>query len=84
MKKLVLLALVSGSAFAQEVPSETVEVKFKERTEIIFDGVKLDGQHVGPNNTLIAEPPRAAEFPPLIELRKDFSHEMRRSVDAIK
>lgn len=87
MKKLVLLALISTPALAQEdAPTEDrVEVQFKPRTNIDFENaVKVDGTLLGPDLKMVTPPPRSKDFNPLIRLRQTFAPEMKASVDAVK
>ncbi len=81
---LLLLPFLATSAFAQdEVETETREVRYKERTEIDFDGVDVTGELVKPQGALVVNR-RKAEFNPLIKLRESFDTEMKQSVDEVK
>lgn len=71
----------STTAFAQEDASRGV--KYKERTEIDFEGVDVTGELVKPQGQLLLDRKRA-NFNPLIRLRDNFNDEMRRSVDEVK
>ncbi|MCB9692803.1 MAG: hypothetical protein H6736_13415 [Alphaproteobacteria bacterium] len=80
----LLLPLFSTAAFAQDdLDTDTREVKYKERTEIDFDGVDVTGELVKPQGTLSVER-RKADFNPLIKLRESFDTEMKQSVDEVK
>ena len=59
------------------------QIKYKERTEIDFEGVDVTGELVKPQGQLLLDR-RKAEFNPLIKLRADFNDEMKASVDQIK
>jgi len=74
--------LFSGSAFAQDETSGR-EVRYKERTEIDFEGVDVTGELVKPSGALLLDR-RKADFNPLIKLRTDFNREMKQSVDQVK
>ena len=74
-----LLALPTF-AFAQD---EERTVKYKERTEIDFEGLDVSGELVKPQGALLLDRKRAS-FNPLIRLRTDFNQEMAESVDEIK
>lgn len=78
---LVSLALFSGAAWAQD--EEDRKVKYKERTEIDFEGLDVNGELVKPSGALLLDRKRA-NFNPLIRLRTDFNQEMAESVDEIK
>ncbi len=75
---MVWLLLVI-SAFAQE----DVEVIYKKRTEIDFEGVEVEGQLVKPQGSLIIEKRKVA-FNPLITIRQDFNVEISESVRNVK
>lgn len=87
-----LIGLLSASAFAsisfatpaiaQDATDDRV-IKYKERTEIDFEDVDVNGQLVKPAGALLLERKRAS-FNPLIRLREDFNDEMKRSVDEVK
>jgi hypothetical protein len=74
---------LSSSAFAQEVDSDGRQIKYKERTEIDFEGVDVTGELVKPQGALTLER-RKANFNPLIKLRTDFNEEMKQSVNEVK
>ena len=84
---LTVSALASVSlvapAMAQEAPEDNRVIKYKERTEIDFEDVDVNGQLVKPAGALLLERKRAS-FNPLIRLREDFNDEMKRSVDEVK
>jgi hypothetical protein len=75
------LTIFSGSAWAQD--EEERKVKYKERTEIDFEGLDVSGELVKPSGALLLDRKRAS-FNPLIRLRTDFNQEMAESVDEIK
>lgn len=79
----------SGGAFAQDAPAAEADadagrsIKYKERTEIDFEGVDVSGELVKPAGALLLDR-RKAQFNPLIRLRSDFNEEMKASVDEVK
>ena len=75
------LFATSSVAFAQEEEERTV--KYKERTEIDFEGLDVSGELVKPSGALLLDRKKAS-FNPLIRLRTDFNQEMAESVDEIK
>lgn len=84
----LLLVLAPLAAHAQETAPEVDEssgrqVRYKERTEIDFEGVELDGELVGPPISTLDER-RALKFRSFIQLRTDFKPEMAQSVDNVK
>ncbi len=78
---ITLMAFTSATAWAQDDDGRSV--KYKERTEIDFDGVDVQGELVKPAGQLFLDR-RKAQFNPLIRLREDFEEEMKQSVDAVK
>jgi len=79
-----LVATVSGSAFAQEETDDSGRaIRYKERTEIDFEGVDVSGELVKPSGTLLLDVKRG-QFNPLIRLRENFNDEMIQSVDEVK
>jgi hypothetical protein len=77
---------LSGVALAQEGgevdPESGRQIKYKERTEIDFEGVDVTGELVKPQGQLLLDR-RKAEFNPLIKLRSEFNDEMKESVNEI-
>ena len=80
--RYIVLFLVSGVAFANDSEEEP-KVVYKERTEIDFEGVEVQGELVKPQGSLLLER-KHAKFNPMIKLRTDFDDEMDKSVDEIK
>ncbi len=76
------MMFLAGPAFAQADDSGR-QIKYKERTEIDFEGVDVQGELVKPNGQLLLDR-RKASFNPLIRLREDFNKEMKDSVDEVK
>lgn len=77
------LTLAAAPAFAQEADESGRSVKYKERTEIDFEGVDVQGELVKPQGQLLLDR-RKASFNPLIRLRTEFNNEMKQSVDEVK
>ncbi len=82
---LVTVGLVAfpGVAAAQETDETGRQIKYKERTEIDFEGVDVNGELVKPAGTLLLDR-RKANFNPLIRIRENFAEEMKQSVDEVK
>jgi hypothetical protein len=78
---------VSFPAFAQDDEASAEEtgrqVRYKERTEIDFEEVDVNGELVKPQGSLLLDRKRAS-FNPLIRIRQDFNAEMKESVDEVK
>jgi len=80
MLTFIFLSLLNV-AHAQN--DEKPEVKYKDKTEIDFEGVEIEGELVKPQGALLLERKRA-HFNPLITLRSNFNKEMNGSVNDIK
>ena len=80
MKYFMLLSLIANG-HAQD--AEEPKVVYKQKTEIDFEGVQIEGDLVRPEGTLLLER-KGAKFNPMIKLRRDFDDEMERSVQEIK
>jgi len=76
-----MLWLFLSIAIAQD--TEGQKVIYKQKTEIDFEGLEIEGQLLKPHGSIITER-KQATFNPLIQLRTDFSREMKESVKEIK
>jgi hypothetical protein len=75
---------VAAPAFAQEDDAaEGRAIKYKEREEIDFEGVDVQGELVKPAGQLLMDA-KKIQFNPLIRLRENFDVEMKQSVDEVK
>ena len=85
MRFLVLFLMFSTTAMADdtEEPTQERRVVYKQRTEIDFEGVEVEGTLVRPQGALILAR-KAGSFNPLIRLRMDFEPELNNSVNLIK
>ena len=85
MKFLALLLMFSTTAMAEDPvsPDEDRRIVYKQRTEIDFEGVEVEGTLVRPQGALILAR-KAGSFNPLIRLRMDFEPELNNSVNLIK
>ena len=70
------------SAHAQD-EEESRKVIYKQRTEIDFDSVDVNGELIKPAGALLIDRKRA-KFNPLIRLRTDWREEMKKSIDKVK
>lgn len=75
MLNLLLIATLSHA--------EETQIVYKQKTEIDFEGVDVEGELVKPEGQLITER-EVAQFNPLIKLRYNFNEEMSQSVNDIK
>ena len=76
------LTALSTAAFAQDEDGNR-QIKYKERTEIDFEGVDVSGELVKPQGSLLIDR-KKAQFNPLIELRENFNQEMKDSINEVK
>ena len=77
-----LFFLLVNLAYADD-PKEEPKVVYKQRTEIDFEGVEIEGELVKPQGSLVLDR-RHAKFNPMIKLRTDFDDEMDKSVQEVK
>ena len=70
-------------AHADEPKEEEPKIVYKQRTEIDFEGVEIDGELVKPQGSLLLER-KHAKFNPMIKLRTDFDDMIEDSVKEIK
>ena len=82
MRTLIVIVLLTMSlpALAQD---DDRNVRYKDRTEIDFEGVDVSGELVKPQGALLLDRKRA-NFNPLIKLRTDFNPEMSQSINNVK
>ncbi len=79
---MFMLLLLASLSYAEE-PTEEPKVIYKQKTEIDFEGVEVEGELVKPQGSLILDR-KGAKFNPMIKLRTDFDDEMDKSVDEVK
>jgi hypothetical protein len=78
----MLLLLLVNLAFASD-ESEDREVVYKQKTEIDFEDLEIEGILQKPQSALVLER-KKANFNPLIKLRTDWNDAMEQSVDEVK
>ena len=77
----MLWLLFISLALGQDEPEP--QVVYKQKTEIDFEGLEIEGQLLKPHGAIVQER-KGAAFNPLIQLRTDFNQEMKSSVSEIK
>ncbi len=77
-----MLLLILNLSVAQAQDNDR-SVRYKERTEIDFEGIDITGEMIKPTGALIQER-ETAKFNPLIKIRTDFNPEMSQSVNDVK
>ena len=81
MKKYFIIALLSYSPIS--TADDEPKVVYKDKTEIDFEALELEGELVKPQGALVLER-KKANFNPLIKLRKDFTIEINQSTKNIQ
>ena len=69
--------------FSMLAYAETPKVVYKEKTEIDFEAVDIEGTNKKPMQALIMENNRAI-FNPLVKIREGWTNEMTESVEQIQ
>tara|TARA_R100001079_G_C4415348_1_gene137391 strand:- start:248 stop:493 length:246 start_codon:yes stop_codon:yes gene_type:complete len=80
--KYLILFLLSGTAYANEDEPQP-QVVYKQKTEIDFEGVEVDGSLVKPQGSLVLERKRA-QFNSMVWIRADFDDEIEKTIQEIK
>lgn len=84
MKYLLLFSLLfSSQVFAKDEEEGDRKVVYRQKTEIDFEGLEIEGVLQKPQSALVIER-RNASFNPLIKLRTDFADKMEENTDEIK
>jgi hypothetical protein len=78
-----ITAAFSGAALAQDEEGGDRKVTYKQKTEIDFEGLDVNGELVKPSGAMVLDRKKAS-FNPLIKLRADFNPEMEQSIDEVK
>ena len=79
---LILALFFPFPANAQE-RGDNERFIYKQRTEIDFDGVDIQGELVKPQGTLLLDR-RSAAFNPLIKLRENWNLEIKESIRTMR
>jgi hypothetical protein len=82
---MILLLLVSMALAGDEVERDADgnRVVYKNKTEIDFEDLEIEGTLQKPQSALVLERKKAS-FNPLIKLRTDWNDAMEQSVDEVK
>lgn len=83
MSILILMLMFFAPAFADDEESEDRKVVYKQKTEIDFEGLEVEGVLQKPQSALVLER-KKANFNPLIKLRTDWNTEIDQSTQEIK
>ena len=79
----MLLLLLVNLAFAGDDDSEDRKIIYRQKTEIDFEGLEIEGILQKPQSSLVIDRKKAS-FNPLIKLRTNWSDEIESSTDEIK
>ena len=79
----MLLLLLVNLAFAGEDSEDDRKVIYKQKTEIDFEDLEIEGILQKPQSALVLERKKAS-FNPLVKLRTDWNDAMEQSVDEVK
>jgi len=79
--KYILIFLLSSVAYAND--EEEPRVVYKQKTEIDFESVEVQGELVKPQGSLLLERKRA-QFNSMVWIRSDFDDEMDKTVQEVK
>jgi|TARA_A100001515_G_scaffold128052_1_gene114064 hypothetical protein len=79
--RYILIFLLSSVAYAND--EEEPRVVYKQKTEIDFESVEVQGELVKPQGSLVLERKRA-QFNSMVWIRSDFDNEMDKSVEEVK
>lgn len=83
MTLLLLLAGLAQAADEVERNEKGERVVYRNKTEIDFEDLEIEGILQKPQSALVLER-KKAQFNPLIQLRANFNPEIEQSVDEIK
>lgn len=79
-----MFLLLIAAAFCQDsVETDNRKITYKQKTEIDFEGLEVNGIIQKPSSALVLER-KTAIFNPLIKLREDWNDKINESVDEIK
>ena len=79
----MLLLLLISLAHASDDDSEDRKVVYKQKTEIDFEDLEIEGVLQKPQSALVLERKKAS-FNPLVKLRTDWNDAIDESVDEVK
>jgi len=79
---ILSMTLLPGHASAGD-EEEDRKITYKQKTEIDFEGLEIEGVLQKPQSALVLER-KKANFNPLIKLRTDWNEEIAQSTDEVK
>ena len=78
---LVSMALADDSTTQDDVSDR--KIIYRQKTEIDFEGLDIEGEMVKPSSSLVLER-KKADFNPLVKIRTEWNDEIEFSVDEAK
>lgn len=78
---LVSMALADDAAAQDDVSDR--KIIYRQKTEIDFEGLDIEGEMVKPSSSLVLER-KKADFNPLVKIRTEWNDEIEFSVDEAK
>lgn len=75
--------LLMKLAWAGDDEVEDRKVTYRQKTEIDFEGLEVEGEIVKPSSALVLERKKAA-FNPLVKIRENWTDEIDESIDEAK
>lgn len=83
INRALFLALLFSPAHSWASDEEDKKVVYKQKTEIDFEDLEIEGILQKPQSALVLER-KKANFNPLVKLRTDWNDEMDESTDEVK
>lgn len=88
MKNNIIKSVLAASLFLAPLTAfagddEEGRVVYRQKTEIDFEDLEIEGTLQKPQSALVLER-KKAQFNPLIQLRANFNAEMEQSIDEVK
>ncbi len=80
---ILFLIFLPPHAYAQDEEESDRKIIYKQKTEIDFEGVDIEGVLQKPQSSLIIER-RQASFNPLVKLREDFNDKIEENTNEVK
>jgi hypothetical protein len=78
---LVSMALADDTSTQDDVSDR--KIIYRQKTEIDFEGLDIEGEMVKPSSSLVLER-KKADFNPLVKIRTEWNDEIELSVDEAK
>lgn len=83
IRKALIVALLFLPPHAAHAADDETKVVYRQKTEIDFEDLEIEGILQKPQSALVLER-KKANFNPLVKLRTDWNEEISQSVDEVK